>query len=278
LFNGWMARASALALGMVLLSACSQKNDSPPPLAPAPLPALGTSAPDPGGEQQAREALFEVEQVPVWGDELPSRALAIKVDAAIISIAGTQVDRLASNWPEQVLRAIGKHAPVMLSFDAERYFADVAELFALLAATDREVWLRHPDAEVAFKVVLFDNGRFERWLNEAKPGKIRVIQRADGFELQTNIGKMPGADPNGPTVPSRGGKIDLARLRRALALLKERFPNAPDSCLVPSYGTELPSIARALSGYYRGKGKRIFDALCLVYPPAGRAPAAPVLH
>jgi hypothetical protein len=270
-----MARASAVALGMMLPLACAQKNDSPPPLAPMPLPALGTSGPDAGDEQQAREALFEVEQVPIWGEELPSRALAIEVDQAIISIAGARVDRLASNWSEQVLKAIGKHPAVMLSFDPERYLADVAELFALLAATGREVWLRHPDAAVAFKVILFDNGRFERWLNEPKPGKIRVIQRADGFELQTNIGKMPGADPNGPTIPSRGGKIDIARLRRALALLKERFPNAQDSCLVPSYGTELPSIARALSGYYRGNGKRIFDALCLVYPPAGRAPAAP---
>src|SRR5262249_32276438 len=84
-----------------------------------------------------------------------------------------------------------------------------------------------------------------------------------------------GRDPNGPTVPSPGGKLDIARLRRALALLKGRFPDAQDSCLVPSYGTQLPSIARALSGYYRGNGKRIFDGLCLVYPPAGRAPAAP---
>ncbi len=270
-----MARASAVALWTMLLLACSQKNDSPLPLAPAPLPTLGTGGPDAADEQQAREALFEVEQVPVWGEELPSRTLAIEVDARIISVAGAKVDRLASDWSELVLKAIGKHPAVMLSFDAERYLADVAELFALLAAADREVWLRHPDAEVAFKVILFDNGRFERWLNEPKPGKIRVIQRADGFELQTNIGKMPGADPNGPTVPRRGGKLDLARLRRALALLKERFPNASDSCLVPSYGIELPSIARALSGYYRGKGKRIFDGLCLVYPPAGRAPAAP---
>src|SRR5262249_40131559 len=159
-------------------------------------------------------------------------------------------------------------------FDTERYLAEEAELFALLAALDREVWLRHPEAKVAFKIALFDNGRFERWLNEPKPGKVRVIQRADGFELQTNIGKMPAADPNGPTVPSPGGKLDIARLRRALALLKGRFPDAQDSCLVPSYGTQLPSIARALSGYYRGNGKRIFDGLCLVYPPAGRAPAA----
>ena len=265
-----------MALGMMVLSACSQKTDSPPPVAPVPLPELGISGRDAGDEQRAREALFEVEQVPVWGDELPSRALAIDVGEKVISIAGAKVDRLAPNWSEQVLRAIGKHPAVLLSFDADRYLADVAGLFALLAAAGGEVWLRHPDAQVAFKVILFDNSRFERWLNEPKPGKIRVIQRADGFELQTNIGKMPGADPNGPTIPSRGGKIDIARLRRALALLKERFPNAQDSCLVPSYGTELPSIARALSGYFRGRGKRIFDGICLVYPPTVRGPAAQV--
>src|SRR5262249_62079378 len=124
-----MARASAVALGMMVLSACSQKNDSPPPVAPAPVPTLGISGPDAGNERQEREALFEVEQVPVWGDELPSRALAIDVGAKVISIAGAKVDRLASNWSEQVLRAIGKHPAVMLSFDAERYLADMAELF-----------------------------------------------------------------------------------------------------------------------------------------------------
>jgi hypothetical protein len=269
-----MARASTLVFGTMLLSACPQKNDqSLQSIAPVPLPTLGVHSPD-GGTQLAREALFDVEQVPVWGEELPASALAIEVDAATISIAGRRVDRLAANWPEQVLEALGKHRAVLLGSDPERYLADLAELFALLATGDREVWLRHPDAKVAFKVVLFDNAQFEAWLNEPKPGKIRVIQRADGFELQTNLGKMAGPDPNGPTVPTPAGKLDIARLRRGLALLKERFPNAEDSCLVPSYGTELPSIARALSGYYRAKGKRIFDRLCLVYPRAVRPPGA----
>src|SRR5262249_16066665 len=174
-----MARASNVALGTMLLLACSQKNDSPPALAPAPLPTLAPGGPD-AGDEPAREALFEVEQVPAWGDEPPSGALAIEVDAESISVAGAKVDRHASNWSKQVLGAIGKHAAVMLSFDTERYLAEEAELFALLAALDREVWLRHPEAKVAFKIALFDNGRFERWLNEPKPGKVRVIQRADG--------------------------------------------------------------------------------------------------
>src|SRR5215472_891721 len=125
-----MARASKVALGTVLLLSCSQKNDSPPAFAPAPLPTLALVGPD-AGDERAREALFEVEQVPAWGDEPPSGALAIEVDAEIISVAGAKVDRHASNWSEQVLRAIGKHPAVMLSFDTERYLAEVAEVFAL---------------------------------------------------------------------------------------------------------------------------------------------------
>jgi hypothetical protein len=48
--------------------------------------------------------------------------------------------------------------------------------------------------------------------------------------------------------------------------LKERFGDVPDACLVPSFGTELAQIGQALSGFYSGTAKPIFDQLCLVYP------------
>ncbi|MGA9525748.1 MAG: hypothetical protein WBV82_30095 [Myxococcaceae bacterium] len=31
----------------------------------------------------------------------------------------------------------------------------------------------------------------------------------DGYDLQTAVGKLTGPDPNGPTVPLRGGKWDV---------------------------------------------------------------------
>ncbi len=207
---------------------------------------------------------------------MPQSLQLVRIDAASISVGRRKLVRAAPNWSQQVLQALGGGAcAVLLDSDPERYLADLAEILAILADARCEVWIRHPDAPVGFKVTLRDNAQFERWLNEPQPGKIRIIQRADGFELQTNVGKMAGLDPNGPTVPTRGGQLDIARLRRGLERLKERFSNAPDSCLVPSYGTELPSIARALSGYYRAQHQRIFDELCLVYPSAS-APSATV--
>jgi hypothetical protein len=265
-----------VVLGSLLLFGCPQKNAEPlPSRAPTPLPALQADRLlTDGGAEVGREALFRVERVPAWGDELPPSAQRLHVEAGKIAIGKQAVDRLSSNWSEKVAGLLGEGGcAVLLDSDAERFLADLAEVFALLAKAGCEVWIRHPDAPVAFKVLLLDNSQFERWLGEPQPGKIRVIQRADGFELQTNIGKMAGPDPNGPTVPTRGGQLDIARLRRGLEQLKVRFPNAPDSCLVPSYGTELPAIARALSGYYRGQGKRIFDGLCLVYPNPAQPPS-----
>jgi hypothetical protein len=67
-------------------------------------------------------------------------------------------------------------------------------------------------------------------------------------------------------VPLRGGNLDVARLRTALAALKGRFPQAKDSCVVPSFGTELQATAKTLSAYYSEPHERMFDELCLVYP------------
>jgi hypothetical protein len=262
-----------IALGALFLSACSQKNTEGPQSAP--LPSLGVDRVlTDGSTADEREALFKVEPALPWGDELPKSLQRVRIEAASISIGERKVNR-AESWSRTVLQALGGgECAVLLESDPERYLADLSESLALLANADCEVWIRHPDAPVGFKVKLRDNGQFERWLKEPKPGKIRVIQRADGLELQTSVGKMAGVDPNGPTVPTRGGQLDIARLRRGLERLKERFSNAPDSCLVPSYGTELRSIARALSGYYRGQGERIFDELCLVYPSAPAPSAA----
>jgi hypothetical protein len=259
-------------LALLLFLGCEQKSSqSPRSSASSALPALGTEREKAGTTD---EALYRIEPAAPWGDNLPHSLQPVYVEAASISIGKQTLDRTDSNWSRQALDLLRRSpCAVLLASDPERYLADLAPLLELLATAGCEVWVRHPDASVGFKVVLRDNAQFERWLAEPEPGKIRVIQRADGFELQTNIGKMPGSDSNGPTVPIRGGQLDIARLRRALERLKERFSKAPDSCLVPSYGTELPSIARALSGYYRAEGKRIFDQLCLVYPRAGQPPS-----
>ena len=141
---------------------------------------------------------------------------------------------------------------------------------ALLEQPSSEVWLKYPDAAVAYRLVLRDEEGFRAWLAEVAPGKLRIIQRSDGFELSTSVGKLPGGDPNGPSVPVRGGKQDIATLRRGLERLKGRFKTAEDICLVPSFGTEVAQAARALSGIYTAPGEPLFDTLCLIYPTPPR--------
>jgi hypothetical protein len=142
----------------------------------------------------------------------------------------------------------------------------VSGLLAQLDDARREVWLLHPDAPIAFQVTLRDEPAFQAWLDHTEvPGKVRIIHRADGFELQTNMGKLPGGDPNGPTVPLRGGKFDLKTLQRGLQRLHSRFDTAPDLCLVPSFGMELSQVARALAADYTSADDRLFNELCLIY-------------
>jgi hypothetical protein len=155
---------------------------------------------------------------------------------------------------------------VLLVPGAEVYLAQVAEQLARLDDAGAQVYLLHPEGQVAYPITLRDEPAFQAWLDEPKPGRVRVIQRSDGFELQTNVGKLPGADPNGPTVPLRGGQPDLALLRRGLGKLKERFTVTPDLCFVPSFGTELTRVAAAMSADYQESGQPIFEELCLVYP------------
>ena len=151
--------------------------------------------------------------------------------------------------------------------------ARLVRLHGLLLARERRAYEARHGAVASgtlFNLVLRDEQGFQAWLAEVAPGKLRIIQRADGFELSTNVGKLPGPDPSGPSVPVRGGKQDLATLRRGLGLLKGRFTTSEDLCLVPSFGTEVAQAARALSGAYTAPGESFFETLCFVYPtPAG---------
>jgi hypothetical protein len=156
--------------------------------------------------------------------------------------------------------------PVLLIPDEASYLAQVAPLLAALDDARTAVWLLHPTGAVAFKLSLRDEKAFDAWLDEPKPGKIRVIQRQDGLELVTGIGKLPGPDPSGPTVPVRGGRLDVATARLGLQRLRQRFPAATDVCLVPSFGTELRAVATALSAFWTGPKGPLFESICLVYP------------
>jgi hypothetical protein len=267
--NSWEAAlARALILWLAILpvgSACSQRTPEAelnPAGQVASKPVVHSSDASLGdGEQESRS-----EQVPIWGEKVPEQATSIHIERKAVGVGGKKIALGDAEGVNQLQRLVKAPCRLLLSSDSETYLVEAGPMLRIFESSGCEVWLRHPEAPVAFKIALRDESEFARWLDEPKPGKIRVIQRADGFELQTSAGKMAGPDTNGPTVPTREGQLDIGRMRGALLRLKKRFSSAPDACLVPSFGTELSSIAKALSGYYRGPGEPLFEQLCLVYP------------
>ena len=213
-------------------------------------PALDASV-KPLGAESARDEIFTVTPFVPKGPAVP------KLPRLHASLA-----QIAQGFPK-----LPQEGALLVDFDDEVYMAALAPFFARVDG--RSLWFAHPDAPLAFPVKLRDEPAFQAWLDEATPGKIRVIQRADGFELVTNLGKLPGSDPNGPTIPLRGGQLDLHRLRLGLERLRGRFPDAPDCCFVPSFGMPVADVVRALAAASGGPGDELFQEFCIVYsrPP-----------
>ncbi|PTL77757.1 hypothetical protein DAT35_41865 [Vitiosangium sp. GDMCC 1.1324] len=261
-----------MLLAVVWGVAGCRKEDTPAEplssLSPAPLPKVVAKA-EQGGAGE--DALFRVAPAEVYGAPVPEKVLRVELAGESVRLGG---ERFVPSRPEDQarLRERVKGQGVLLVPDADTFLAQTSELLAVLRESASQVWLLHPDAPVAYALVLRDEQGFQAWLAEVAPGKVRIIQRQDGFELTTNMGKLPGPDANGPSVPVRGGRQDIATLRTGLGKLKGRFTTAEDICLVPSFGMELAQAARALSGVYVGPGEPLFETLCFVYPTP-RAPA-----
>lgn len=264
-----MKRAGVLLSAWVLAAGCREEKPPEPltSLAPAPMAPLAADPVDAGKDDA--EALFRLRPAEVYGEEVPAKALRLELAGEAVRL-GTE--RLTPWRPEETARlAEGvKGKAVLVVPDADTFMAQTSELFEVLRDSAAEVWLKHPDTAVAYRLVLRDEEGFRAWLAEVAPGKLRIIQRSDGFELTTSVGKLPGGDPNGPSVPVRGGKQDLATLRKGLERLKGRFKTAEDVCLVPSFGTEVAQAARALSAVYTAPGEPLYETLCLIYPTPHR--------
>lgn len=253
--------SSLLALCAAVLTAGCQQEKAPPltSLAPAPLEPLVGVAVDGGSD------LHRLAPAPVWGAPVPTEAVRVQVRGGELQLGTRRFASALDGGPGPLLSELNGRA-VLLVPDEDSYLAQMAPLLAALDDVRTGVWLLHPSGAVAFKLLLRDEKAFDAWLDEPKPGKIRVVQRQDGLELVTGIGKLPGPDPNGPTVPVRGGRLDVATARLGLQRLRQRFPAATDACLVPSFGTELRAAATALSAFWAGPGQPLFDTICLVYP------------
>ncbi len=267
------ARPGLLLAAWVLGAGCREDKPAEPltSLAPAPLAPLAAEPMDAGaGDAGAGDdSLFRVTPAPVYGEEVPAKALRLELAGESVRLAGEIFTPVRPAELARLAELIHGKA-VLVVPDADTFFAQTSELFEALRDGASEVWLKHPDAAVAYRLVPRDEDGFRAWLAEVAPGKLRIIQRSDGFELSTSVGKLPGGDPNGPSVPVRGGKQDIATLRRGLVRLKGRFKTAEDICLVPSFGTEVAQAARALSAIYTAPGEPLFDTLCLIYPTPPR--------
>ena len=257
---------------IVLLAACADKPKAPPaaPLQkPAPLEPLIAERVrvDAGAEA---EATYTVKPFTFAGDPPPAAALRVEAAGEGLKV-GAEPATLAALEAKLTPRR-----EVLLSFDSETYLAQVLPLLAVLDDAGAHVWLQSPDVPaLAWPVTLRDEADFNAWLEETAAGKLRVVHRADGFELQTNLGKLAGGDPKGPTVPTRGGAYDLVTLQRGLDRVKQRFTEAPDVCFMPSYAMPMHDATRAIAANWISAEKVIFAGACLVYPrPAADAGAA----
>ena len=243
-------RAALLSIVALVASACTEKPVAPPPRQPPkplePLERVVAATATDAGEAE-RDALYDVVPFTPVGPPPPAGATTLTLKGDVM--------------PE-----LPPSGAVILESSEDEDLVQVAPLLEKLDDGKREVWLKHPDANIAFRVKLRDAPSFQTWIDEPVPGKLRVIHRADGFELQTNLGKLPGADPNGPTVPVRGGQMDLTTLQRGFVRIQSKFKAAPDVCFVPSFGMTLHQIARAMAVNYVKPDSAFFAELCLIYP------------
>ena len=249
---------AALACGAFALAACGRSEAPAAPLQP-PAPLRAPASPPTEAETAA----------PAFASPLPRQGHLAELGDGSLQLGGRRWS-LAEGTP--ALRALlgeGDGA-LVLTWPRDLYLAQVAGVLAALADAHFTVWWKAPGTDGGFPLQLMDAVQFQAWLDEPKPGRLRIIQREDGLELQTSVGKMAGPDPNGPTLPQRDGHVDVAGLRRALTRLQERFGEMDGVCLVPSFGVELDQVARTLGGLYRAPGKPFFEPFILVYPRPGQ--------
>lgn len=237
------------ALGAVLLVGPGCKEEAPAPaltsLAPEPLPRIEDS----GGAST-------VLPITPHGEKLPKDAEVFPLSAQ--TLEGGELLKRAEQMSAET--------SVVLRPDADVYLMQVAPLFSVLADRGSKVWLAHPEGDFGYRLMLFDEAAYQHWIDLPEPGRLRVIMRGDGYELATSVGKLPGPDRNGPSVPLRQGRHDLGRLRLAFEALLDRFSTEDMICWVPSFGMELQTVARSLAATFEDDGDSMLERQCLVFP------------
>lgn len=276
--ESWRRALLALVL-LGSLSGCRKEPAAPPAklVAPTPLEPLALPAPREADGGIDREALFQVAPYTLVGPTAPAELTRLKLAGEAVTAAAERF-ALDTAQGREALAAGLKVAPlsagVVLVPDPETYLAQAAPLLTLLHDAKVPTWLQHPNGRLAVQVALKDEPGFQAWIDERMvPGKLRIIHRADGFELQTNVGKLLGVDPNGPSVPVRGGVMDLGMLQQGFKRIKERFTEANEVCFVPSFATPLSDVAQAVLANSTSATESTFAQVYLVFPrPRAKAP------
>ncbi|MFN0063196.1 MAG: hypothetical protein ACKVPX_11870 [Myxococcaceae bacterium] len=149
---------------------------------------------------------------------------------------------------------------VRLEWAEQTYWMQAAQTFAQL---------RDAQTQVSFSgyvVALRDEAEFAQWVGAQGPGKIRLIQRADGVEVQTAVGKVPGPDPEGPTLPARAGSLSHPSLQKVLVMLRERFGAEDGIWIVPSFGMPLSAVLSVVRTIGELPKESRFPYTALVFP------------
>lgn len=102
------------------------------------------------------------------------------------------------------------------------------------------------------------------WMDADKPlAKIRLMVRADGMEIVTVRGKIPGPDRYGPSVPTKGGGHDFDLLVVSLSKLAIHLSEENEAALLASPQTTAQTAARAL-GALGSASKGRFEKLLFI--------------
>lgn len=252
-----------MSLLVCCLGACSKENTDS---APSAQPLREKTQPKKVDSVVEAEERAEAEQVtpeaPLYGQPLPKQAVRLLIDEEGRTTLGEKIVKMSTPQEREWLSG-GRGW--LISAHPEVYMAQLRPLWAALDDAKAEVWLEHRESGRAFRVELQDEQAFKTWLEAAVPGRVRVIQRGDGLELSTVFGKLPGFDPQGPSVPNQKGRVDVGSARTGLMSLRRRFKAADEIYFVPSNGTELTQVMEALSANFQGPDEPLFPKVSLVY-------------
>lgn len=214
-------------------------------IAPALLGALACARPAPPVPAPPGLAVI----APGQGQPFTPRPL-LRVEARALVLPSGERCPVEGDCP--ALRAL-RGQPLAVDVGAELVVAELTQPLLQLAE------LAAPGAPICLRVAANGLSRcldvrplpaalLGAWMDAATPlAKVRLMVRADGMEVVTVRGKIPGPDRYGPSVPTRRGAHDFPALAAALARLAAHLPQEDEAALLASPRTPFQTAAQALA-------------------------------